>query len=82
MVHFTLNKTCYGNLIFKSVEHRFETRGRSQLALPVVHTEFLKKDIAFSGPFEYNRLPTDFKTISNRNKFKKKLKEYLINEQV
>ena len=45
------------------------TRHSTQLQLPLVHTENLRKSFSFQGPLLWNSLPAYFHSINNLNEF-------------
>ena len=60
--------------------HQYETRGKD-LTLPCTfRLALLQKNIDFLGPKIFNNLPTQIKNITGPLKFKKKLKDWLIDK--
>ena len=63
---------------FRTITHRFETRGRSLFAAPVIRIEYGRRDFAYFGPLIYNDLPLQLKNILSASLSKKHLKNYFL----
>ena len=64
------------------LEHPYDTRNKEKGNLKVekVHTNIGKQSISYSGSFNWNKLPVNFKNITRRNMFCRVLKQELLKE--
>ena len=59
-----------GGMIERREQHRYPIRDRSSLARPTIKHEFMRKDLSWVGPLQWNRLPEhirsqDYKQFKN-----------------
>ena len=64
------------------LEHPYQTRNKEKCNLKVetVHINIGKQSISYSGSFNWNNLPVNFRNIKRRNKFCRLLKQELLKE--
>ena len=64
------------------LEHPYETRYKEKgnLKVATVHTNIGKQSISYSGSFNWNNLPVNFRNIPRRNMFCRLLKQELLKE--
>lgn len=61
-----------------STLHKYNTRHKDSIITYKHQTKFFEKKPSYIGQRYLNTIPKEIKKESNRNKFKKRLKEYLI----
>lgn len=77
-VHDTLhNNKFHYNIHIPSVSHNYSTRRANNLYRSRAFTMFGQKRISIIGPMLFNQLPEYIKLISDRNRFKFKVKQYM-----
>lgn len=63
---------------FSSLNHCYDTRHKSNLAVPNHKFAFYEKSVLFLGPKIFNRLPRSIQSCNSLNSFKHNLKSYLV----
>ena len=62
-----------------NIDHQHETRSnKSLLRLPLVKTETAKRSLYFQGPYCFNELPREIRSLESIVAFKSKLREHLL----
>ena len=64
------------------LEHPYQTRNKEKGNLKVekAHINIGKQSISYSGSFNWNNLPVNFRNITRRNMFCRLLKQELLKE--
>ena len=60
--------------------HNYNTRSNKQLHKPRIKTNIKKSSISYKGVDVYNSLPSDFKQLQCKSTFKRKLKNFILNQ--
>ena len=62
-----------------NIDHQHETRSnKSLLRLPLVKTETAKRSLYFQGPYCFNELPREIRSLESIVTFKSKLREHFL----
>ena len=60
--------------------HNYNTRSNKQLHKPRIKTNIKKSSISYKGVDVYNSLPSDLKQLQCKSTFKRKLKNFILNQ--
>ena len=74
--------TSYSIDYYSFLEHAYQTRNKEKCNLKVetVHTNIGMQSISYSGSFNWNNLPINFRNITRRSRFCRLLKQELVQE--
>jgi hypothetical protein len=61
-----------------SVFHSYDTRNKADLFITSQNPKLFQQSIAYNGVLIYNKLPSEIKSVKSRTKFKKLLKNFLL----
>lgn len=75
-------KAIHSDIIFTKKNHRYFTRNNNKFNLTTPRTNYGKRNIMFEGVQMFNKLPKDVVETDTITTFKKKLKNYLLSNQV
>lgn len=78
LIQKILTNTTHTQITFKKKTHKYFTRNKNKLELPMPRTNYGKNNIRFGGAKLHNNLPNDVKTSKSLKVFKRRLKQYIL----